>query len=140
MVYDEGFEIRVKNTKFFAFSKYEPNSGGATSYCDQTLVGWYNNLDNGERGCYKAEKTDKIEANHSLDQSVSVVQPEYMSEDSMRGLGFLQKKQKTSMHYSHHQDIVDKLNAKEGTWKAKVYDHLVGLNYIELSNKLGRRK
>jgi hypothetical protein len=53
MVYDEGFEISYKNTKYFAFSKYDTNK---KSYCDQTLVGWYRNEENGERGCYRAEK------------------------------------------------------------------------------------
>lgn len=90
MVYDEGFEIVHKNVKYFAFSKYQPGSGSAASYCDQTLIGWYNNKNNGDRGCYRAEKAEKVAASDSLDQ-VSVVQPEYMSEDSMRGLGFLQK-------------------------------------------------
>lgn len=28
MVYDEGFEIQMKGTKYMAFSKYAPNGGG----------------------------------------------------------------------------------------------------------------
>lgn len=60
MVYDEGFEIRHKNTKYFAFSKYDPQPGGAVSYCDQTLIGWYNNKDTGDRGCYRASKGEKV--------------------------------------------------------------------------------
>lgn len=35
MVYDEGFEIKYRNTKYFAFSKYEPDGPKhAQSLCD----------------------------------------------------------------------------------------------------------
>lgn len=33
MVYDEGFEIKYRNVKYFAFSKYEPDGRGAKSFC-----------------------------------------------------------------------------------------------------------
>jgi len=43
-----------------AFSKYEPDGGkSGKSYCDKTLIGWYNNRDNNDRGCYYAEKSEK---------------------------------------------------------------------------------
>ena len=70
MVYDEGFEITYNNVKYFAFSKYEPKSDSRdyTSLCGETLIGWYNNIHNGERGCYRAVKIgEKVEANDSLD-------------------------------------------------------------------------
>lgn len=68
MVYDEGFEITHRSVKYFAFSKYEPTQGKhADSFCDQTLIGWYSNIYNGERGCYRAEKSTKVEKQSSLD-------------------------------------------------------------------------
>lgn len=55
MVYDEGFEIRLDNFKYFAFSKYGPKkNGGWDSFCDETLIGWYHNTETEERGCYRA--------------------------------------------------------------------------------------
>ena len=69
MVYDEGFEVLYNNVKYFAFSKYEPQGGGYKSLCSETLVGWYNNLSSGERGCYRAEKADgKKQVTDSLEQ------------------------------------------------------------------------
>ena len=59
MVYDEGFEFSYENTKYFAFSKYSIEGSSSKSYCDETLVGWYNNLNTGDRGCYRARKTEK---------------------------------------------------------------------------------
>lgn len=35
---------------------------------------------------------------------------------------------------------MDKLNSRPGTWKAKVYDHLVGKSYAELRQTLGKKK
>lgn len=69
MVYDEGFDITYQGVKYFAFSKYEPTSRrDATSYCGETLVGWYNNMATGDRGCYKAVKiSERVDASNSLE-------------------------------------------------------------------------
>jgi cathepsin C len=57
MVYDEGFEIRLKGITYFAFNKYDKQeSGQYESHCGETLVGWYHNTNTDERGCYRAMK------------------------------------------------------------------------------------
>ena len=62
MVYDEGFEVNLKGKSYFAFSKYKFKSDTeADSYCDKTLVGWYNDHNTGERGCYRAERSEKLD-------------------------------------------------------------------------------
>jgi hypothetical protein len=63
MVYDEGFEIIHDSVSYFAFSKYERNAETKTisSYCGETLIGWYINKRTWERGCYKAVKNGSEE-------------------------------------------------------------------------------
>ena len=47
MIYDEGFEIRINDHRFFTFSEYFPNPNSKNkndkylSNCAKTLVGWY---------------------------------------------------------------------------------------------------
>jgi hypothetical protein len=55
MVYDEGFEVTLGSRSYFAFNKYKfKTESEADSYCDRTLVGWYNDHQTGDRGCYRA--------------------------------------------------------------------------------------
>jgi cathepsin C len=59
MIYDEGFELEHENVKYFSFSKYSKDKNSYKSLCGQTLVGWYNNLKTGERGCFRGVKYGK---------------------------------------------------------------------------------
>jgi len=86
MVYDEGFEVHinkysskvdVKQYKCFAFSKYKTNFSGAYSYCGETLLGWYENTETGERGCYKAMKVESVHKVSGGAENAHVVQPRF---------------------------------------------------------------
>jgi cathepsin C len=54
MVYDEGFDITLGKFTYFAFSKYQHTNNKYESICSETLIGWYNNLDTGDKGCMRA--------------------------------------------------------------------------------------
>jgi hypothetical protein len=66
MIYDEGWELRLSNSIFLAFSYYvkegagEPRDDddeqtkGYFSYCNRTFLGWFTR--GKERGCFYAEK------------------------------------------------------------------------------------
>lgn len=43
MIYDEGFEVKLNDVNYLAFSKYSPNGNDYKSHCGETLIGWYNN-------------------------------------------------------------------------------------------------
>ena len=66
MVYDEGFEVVMDGTIYFAFNKYrrqgpddtEGMHPGYVSECSYTLAGWYHNEEATNWGCYFGEKDD----------------------------------------------------------------------------------
>eukprot|EP00747_Dinoflagellata_sp_TGD_P162112 gnl/TRDRNA2_/TRDRNA2_179347_c0_seq1.p1 gnl/TRDRNA2_/TRDRNA2_179347_c0~~gnl/TRDRNA2_/TRDRNA2_179347_c0_seq1.p1 ORF type:complete len:561 (+),score=143.85 gnl/TRDRNA2_/TRDRNA2_179347_c0_seq1:179-1861(+) len=58
MVYDEGFEVKVNDLEFFAFSNFTfdgPNRHN-TSHCGETMVGWYESKEHNRFGCYYGTK------------------------------------------------------------------------------------
>jgi len=73
MVYDEGFEIKIGTSVFFAFSKYKSTSGyhtptdeddeqtkGYQSLCDETFMGWHFDTANKLWSCFSGKKKLKI--------------------------------------------------------------------------------
>jgi cathepsin C len=63
MIYDEGFEVEVAGTKFFAFSKFAGDTDNEYSHCGETWPGWYHpatNVDTQKWGCYYGKKDTAV--------------------------------------------------------------------------------
>ena len=70
MIYDEGFEIKINDQVFFAFSKYKKegkfsasnsdteDTKGYVNICNKTFLGWFHKDDNLNWGCFWAEKIE----------------------------------------------------------------------------------
>jgi len=58
MIYDEGFEVSLGNTKFFFFNKYYKKGSEFLTDCSRTLIGWVYSDVNGTplRGCAYGQK------------------------------------------------------------------------------------
>jgi cathepsin C len=60
MIYDEGFEVALGDTTFFAFSKFvfvgEGSNKHNVSKCHETQVGWYHDSTRSNWGCYFGKK------------------------------------------------------------------------------------
>jgi cathepsin C len=108
MIYDEGFEVRIKGHKFFAYSMYQEKDGKDVSYCDKTHPGWYHPdelLDTSSWGCYTAQKTTPVKpqkfrkfGSHPLAHTL------LMAEEAKQ------------------QRVVDHINTHpKATWKARKY-------------------
>merc|ERR1719287_200931 len=74
MVYDEGFEVKIDDQVFFAFSKFDAAPKGAEtnftenakrSHCGETMRGWYRDASRTKWGCYKAQKVQTLRGNNA---------------------------------------------------------------------------
>jgi cathepsin C len=125
MIYDEGFEVRVNNHKFFAFSKYVKSGFNSKSLCHQTFPGWFHDASNPDAhkwGCYHAEKETT---------GGEVVEHEML--DTEQTLSLLE------VPYQPEHDLVKEVNSREGgKWKAKVYPEYLSKSLRELHEMGGR--
>jgi len=133
MVYDEGFEVKLAQQKFFAFSKFKQGAtlggeGAAAvkrrvheSDCAATLPGWFHSMDKatglvqaGTWGCYygvKKGKADPYEAPVLLE-----------AESTTQTLVELDA---PSPAYKPEKELVQQVNDRGGSWKAALYPELL---------------
>mmetsp|Transcript_175374 Transcript_175374/g.562579 ORF Transcript_175374/g.562579 Transcript_175374/m.562579 type:complete len:584 (-) Transcript_175374:195-1946(-) len=71
MIYDEAFEVAIKDQVFLAFSSFEwiedaEKGRRNVSHCDATQVGWYHNKARTQWGCYIGKKMTSDDADGSV--------------------------------------------------------------------------
>jgi cathepsin C len=120
MMYDEGFEVRIANQKFFAFSKYKKKGWNVKTFCHTTFPGWFHSSANPDNekswGCYHGTKDGGGKPSvHSLQ------------------LDSLLQLHKTTVYQPEHE-LVSKINSLNLPWKAKVYPHFLTKTLSELHN------
>jgi cathepsin C len=129
MIYDEGFEVKVDNLVFFAFSRFDmvkAKDGKITnsSKCDATHRGWYRDASRTKWGCYVATKVGK--------QQVSLLQTRHASRPQKHSADY-----DKPLHRKWHERHVRRLNLLQKTWSAKVYDRFVGKSWRQLNTYAG---
>ena len=132
MIYDEGFEIKLKGVKYFAFSAYEIKNStaanNAVSICDKTLVGWYYVGETKEKGCYRGVKTEANKENVSFQQTWP------KGNEHHSKLKFHGSIKKT------HQQILNILKNTEKSWEAGLDPMFEKMTFIEMNRFAGRSK
>lgn len=120
MVYDEGFELGIKNLSFFAFSNFtlQKSPEGKllnVSHCDSTMVGWYNSVDEQWFGCYYATKLPGTSF-LQVDEAPLAASP---TSDSL----IEQPSDDATLHPRRQKDLVDRINRRNSLlqlgWKAR---------------------
>jgi len=132
MVYDEGFEVKIDDHIFFAFSKFDPPGKGESNYtenakrshCGQTLRGWYRDHTRTKWGCYTAAKAHQ---SLSLLSVVPGPKPFSRSYDKPRELAW-------------HTHKVHRLNMLQLSWTARVYHRFVGKSLRQLNTYAGIKR
>jgi len=135
MVYDEGFEVKVNSMNFFAFSNFTFVKDPAThqktnqSHCGDTMVGWYQNLNRTQFGCYYASKLVPAakkalaDVHHEVKKSASYDRP--------------------ITQEAQHEKVA-KLNKKLSMlqlgWKAKTMEKWNGRTLREVNNYAGLKR
>jgi hypothetical protein len=163
MIYDEGFDFSFgeMNTKefatYFIFNKYGMNDfksfPGITSkwvsYCETTLIGWYQVGDSW--GCFTGTKRG---GNPNKATNGEATNKQVVVEGSMTNKVFLQTNDRPrfmqskfgerlhlTAKFKDHAKFVERINAdKDSTWKAAVYQEFEGKTIEELNRIAGRKK
>jgi cathepsin C len=139
MVYDEGFEVTVGGRNFFAFSNFtfekDPvtNTSHNVTHCGYTQVGWYQNMDRTQFGCFYGYKTETQKA---------------VPKSSAPAINLAKKKadvkKDTVMDHKTMTHKVDKLNKKLAMlqlgWKARVMPKWIGKTVSEINSYAGIRR
>jgi len=134
MVYDEGFEVKVGEHTFFAFSNFTFQRDPVThekknfSHCGDTMVGWFHNADRTEFGCYFASKV-------VAEAPVQLPAPKAAASKAA---------QDKKMDHAAMAQKVAKLNARLNMlqlgWKAGVVKKWIGKTVREINRYAGLRR
>jgi len=162
MIADEGFEINFATDalgvsaiaapkfegkvplKLFAFSRYDIQTkkganvslvedmssleGKSVSKCGETILGWYA-LGRERWGCWKGTKqVDKTAPAPPAPAVLQSVKAAHKAKGKVKHLSFTQ----ASL-------TVERINARQGAWKARVYDRWLGKTPAELAVHRGVR-
>jgi len=133
MIYDEGWEVRFGQERYFAFSRFDWVNNQNVTSCGETMVGWYNN-DREQWGCYRAVKDfPKVPARKPDPKKLAFVQE---TENARR----TQLQTTVPLDRSYHERMVDNINEGSESWYARVYDRWIGKSLEEMNKSAGIKR
>ncbi|XP_069186066.1 dipeptidyl peptidase 1 isoform X2 [Procambarus clarkii] len=99
MVADQGFEVRINERSYFAFSSYEVVGNLTVSQCDRTLNGWARDRTVRNWSCFNAKKVTKVAPRVSY-------RPVLANLD---------------LPYKNDLVLIDNINSAQSSWTARAY-------------------
>lgn len=145
MVYDEGFEVNIAGLNFFAFSNFTFDVNPSdplkkkhnTTHCEETMVGWYQNMDRTKFGCFYGTKVLQESG-----QPATPV-PALVTKSQQKAPGIVPHYDRPLTNHSQHK-VVTKLNKKIAMlqlgWKARVMPKWNGRTMREVNGYAGIRR
>jgi len=137
MMADQAFELSNQRYSMFTFFSYVLQSKGLVkSECDQTSVGWFSDKHKDVFGCvigYKWEtRTGDVVVHRPISDLISF-------EDNVH----IEKNEDDSdvssldAPFENDEDLVDRINAAQSSWRAHAYPHYKTLSRREMRAKQG---
>lgn len=123
MIYNQGFEVQINGSKYFAFSAYEKSGKEVTSYCDKTFNGWSHEaaaFKPSDWACYKGQK-------------LSTVPPK---KKSLRIFTDFFENRRFMPNYK----FIDEINSAQRSWKAGVYADYSRMTMAQMMFRAGGPK
>lgn len=123
MIYNQGFEVQINGSKYFAFSAYKKSGKEVTSYCDKTLNGWSHEaavLKPSNWACYKGQKLSKVSP----------------KKKSLRVFTDFFENRRFMPNYK----FIDEINSAQLSWKAGVYADYSRMTMAQMMFRAGGPK
>jgi C1A family cysteine protease len=140
LIYDQSIFMRFNKdnqvatmTTPFKYYKPAPN-GQSISDCSKTMVGWYIPNENRNRekwSCFFGFKKDYL---------ANFLKPKRRTNTSTMLQLTTNTDLANSIRYEHLSSFVDKVNDLNLSWKAHINQDFVGLNFVQIREKLGLRR
>ncbi|XP_019631919.1 PREDICTED: dipeptidyl peptidase 1-like isoform X1 [Branchiostoma belcheri] len=125
LIYNQGFEFRVLNRKFFAFFKWTGEGKNATSMCNEIMPGWSHDVLGKDWACFQGMR---IKPEQKPRQPTPAV---YHSEAKERRL---------QQNYKTNLDFIDQINGAQSSWQAGVYPEYEKFTHEDLIRRAGGKK
>eukprot|EP00818_Percolomonas_sp_WS_P005423 CAMPEP_0117442986 /NCGR_PEP_ID=MMETSP0759-20121206/4449_1 /TAXON_ID=63605 /ORGANISM="Percolomonas cosmopolitus, Strain WS" /LENGTH=427 /DNA_ID=CAMNT_0005234921 /DNA_START=237 /DNA_END=1520 /DNA_ORIENTATION=+ len=127
MVYDQGFQFWLNGNEYFANFNFSQSGSKVSSYCYETLTGWYNTDEQASKkwGCFRGVKVAEADGSRT--------RMHLMSNEHQ-----LPQRSQSQELYRSPKGFVKRINTEQNLWTAKEYPELWDkMTVSEAQAKLG---
>ncbi|XP_078588019.1 dipeptidyl peptidase 1-like isoform X1 [Branchiostoma floridae x Branchiostoma japonicum] len=125
LIYNQGFEFRVLNRKFFAFFKWKGEGENATSMCNEIMPGWSHDVLGRDWACFQGMRIKPQQKPQQHPPAVSRSEA---------------KERRLQQNFKTNLDFIEQINSAQSSWQAVVYPEYEKFTRNDLIRRAGGRK